>query len=203
MGMLRLSAAIKPVATVLLTEGWGRRCVPRLPVLPICMAGPASGRANASIRPRDMAPSARDGAGQRIFEARAQLCELHLGRAGILQPGRAGCPYFEERSLLGDRLQGLRLPQRDLPESLDSARHLLDEVFQYHRRTHFTSEYMPKVDSSTMYYGLESRAPFLDHTLWEFAAGLSPEIRFPGRTAQGDPARNRAAAYRACCGIAP
>ena len=67
-----------------------------------------------------------------------------------------------------------------MPESLDSARNLLDEVFQYHRRTHFASEYIPKVDASTMYYALESRAPFLDHTLWEFAASLSPEIRFQG-----------------------
>ena len=126
-----------------------------------------------------------------------------LGGLGPYSRVRTGLPYFEERSLLGERLQGLRLPQRDLPESLDSARHLLDEVFQYHRRTHFTSEYMPKVDSSTMYYGLESRAPFLDHTLWEFAAGLSPEIHFQGGQAQGGPARNRAAAYRAVYGIAP
>ena len=97
----------------------------------------------------------------------------------VLTAGCArGIPYFEERSSLGEKLQGLRLPQRDVPESLDSARRLLEDVFQYHRRTHFTSEYIPKVDSTTMYYGLESRAPFLDHTLWEFAAGQTPEIHF-------------------------
>jgi asparagine synthase (glutamine-hydrolysing) len=115
-----------------------------------------------------------------IWKRAHSFANYTMGGLGPYNRVRAGLPYFEERSLLGERLQGLRLPQRDLPESLDSARHLLDEVFQYQRRTHFTSEYLPKVDSSTMYYGLESRAPFLDHTLWEFAAGLSPELRFHG-----------------------
>ena len=36
---------------------------------------------------------------------------------------------------------------------------------------------MPKVDGATMYYAIESRAPFLDQKMWEFAATLSPEVR--------------------------
>jgi asparagine synthase (glutamine-hydrolysing) len=51
-------------------------------------------------------------------------------------------------------------------------------VFHYHRDIHFTSEFMPKVDGSTMYYALEARAPFLDQKIWEFAAALPPEVRF-------------------------
>jgi asparagine synthase (glutamine-hydrolysing) len=93
---------------------------------------------------------------------------------------RAGLPYFEQRGMLGERLQNVRLEQRRIPASFASARRLLDDVFKYHQKTHFLSEFMPKVDGGTMYWGLEARAPFLDHRLWEYAASLPPEIRFQG-----------------------
>jgi asparagine synthase (glutamine-hydrolysing) len=45
---------------------------------------------------------------------------------------------------------------------------------------HFGSEFLPKLDGGTMYYGLEGRQPLFDHKLWEFAAALPPEIHFHG-----------------------
>jgi asparagine synthase (glutamine-hydrolysing) len=57
---------------------------------------------------------------------------------------------------------------------------LLGDVFQFHRRMHFTSEFLTKVDGGTMYYSLEARAPFLDQTIWEFAAKLPASIHFHG-----------------------
>ena len=82
--------------------------------------------------------------------------------------------------MLGVRLAGKTLPQREIPSSLPSARRLLYDVFAHHRRTEFIGEFMPKVDGGTMYYSIEARAPFLDHKLWEFAAALPPEVRFQG-----------------------
>jgi asparagine synthase (glutamine-hydrolysing) len=91
-----------------------------------------------------------------------------------------GLPYYERRSILGERLDGLGLAQRQIPPSLESARTLLSGVFGYHRRMHFLSEFMPKVDGGTMHYAIEARAPFLDHKIWEFAAALPPKVRFHG-----------------------
>jgi asparagine synthase (glutamine-hydrolysing) len=56
----------------------------------------------------------------------------------------------------------------------------LFDVFAYHQKMHFLSEFMPKVDGGTMHYAVEARSPLLDHKIWEFAAKLSPEVRFHG-----------------------
>jgi asparagine synthase (glutamine-hydrolysing) len=57
---------------------------------------------------------------------------------------------------------------------------LFSEVLKHQHRMHFEGEFLPKVDGATMYYSLESRAPFLDQKLWEFAASLPPALRFRG-----------------------
>ena len=44
----------------------------------------------------------------------------------------------------------------------------------------FVSEFMTKVDGATMYHALEARSPFLDHTIWDFAASLPFELRLRG-----------------------
>ena len=57
---------------------------------------------------------------------------------------------------------------------------LLTEYLECERRTRFLSEYLPKIDSSTMHYALEARSPFLDHRLWELAASLPYRTRLRG-----------------------
>ena len=91
-----------------------------------------------------------------------------------------GIPYCQKHAILGERLAGLELPQRQIGDSVESARRLLGDVFEFHRRTHFTAEFMPKVDGGTMYYAIEARAPFLDQAIWEFAASLTPTVHFHG-----------------------
>ncbi len=108
------------------------------------------------------------------------LVDYATGGLGVFARAHAGLPYFEKHSILGERLAGLSLPQRRIPPSVESARRLLDDVFDHHRRLHFTSEFMPKVDGGTMHYSLEARAPFLDQEIWEFGASLPPEVRLRG-----------------------
>jgi asparagine synthase (glutamine-hydrolysing) len=91
-----------------------------------------------------------------------------------------GLPYYQERSILGPRLEGRQLPLRQIPASREAGRRLLSDVFRYHKDVHFTSEFMPKVDGATMHYAIEARAPLLDQKIWEFAAALPPQIRFHG-----------------------
>jgi asparagine synthase (glutamine-hydrolysing) len=107
---------------------------------------------------------------------------LDFATGGIGEHARAhdGIPYFERRSMFGERLAGAQLAQRQIPPSVASARRLLDDVFAYHLRLHFTSEFMPKVDGGTMYYAIEARAPLLDQKIWEFAASLPAEICLRG-----------------------
>jgi asparagine synthase (glutamine-hydrolysing) len=179
LGVLHLARAIKPKATVLLTGDGGddvflgytffynvwraQRIALRLPHW-----APHAWRA---IR-----PLAAFAAGRRA----GNFGDYVVGGLGAYNRVRQGLPYFEERDMLGERLREIRLEQREIPASFPRARGLLNDVFAYHRKTHFLSEFMPKVDGGTMYWGLEARAPFLDHPLWEYAASLPPEVRFHG-----------------------
>jgi len=80
--------------------------------------------------------------------------------------------------MFGDLLRDGSVAHRQQPSSFQSARRLVADVLQFHRRMHFTSEFMTKVDGGTMAYSLEARSPFLDQALWEFAATLPPEVHF-------------------------
>jgi asparagine synthase (glutamine-hydrolysing) len=180
MGMLRLSRTIKSLATVLLTGDGGDDVFLGYPFFLHAWQAQQWAARMPGFAPDLWQRLRRIVPGTGPWKRLHSFASYTMGGLGAYNRVRTGLPYFQERSLLGERLQDLRLPQRDMPPSLDSARHLLDEVFRYHRQTQFTSEFMPKVDSSTMYYGVESRSPFLDHTLWEFAAGLPAEIHFQG-----------------------
>jgi asparagine synthase (glutamine-hydrolysing) len=82
--------------------------------------------------------------------------------------------------MLGERLAGVSVAQRNIKWSSVSGRNVLAEFLEYDRGNRFVGEYMTKVDGATMFHSLEARSPFLDQDLWEFAAGLSFETRLRG-----------------------
>jgi asparagine synthase (glutamine-hydrolysing) len=102
------------------------------------------------------------------------------GGLGAVTQARDGWPMYQQNGLLGERLCDVRIPQREMPWSHDSARQVLTDFLRYDLRTRFTGEYLPKVDGATMYHSIEARSPLLDHRLWEFAASLPYDVRLQG-----------------------
>ncbi|MGA3187023.1 MAG: asparagine synthase (glutamine-hydrolyzing) [Bryobacteraceae bacterium] len=178
LGMLRVSQAVKPKATVLLTgdggddiflgysffyNAWKAQNLSRK--LP-----PGSAQVWNAVRPLvKHIPALR----------RAQnFLDYTTGGIGPFARVRVGVTYFEDRGMFGELLRGGEIRHRRIPASVDSAKNLLADLVRFQRRMHFTSEFMTKVDGGTMYHSLEARSPFLDHKLWEFAAKLPASIHF-------------------------
>jgi len=180
LGMLRVSRAVEPKATVLLTgdgaddvflgysffyNAWtAQKLARRLP------------RGAAQLW-NVVRPIARR---VPFLRRSSNFMDYTAGGIGAYGRVRLGLPFFEERGLLGDLLRNRGVAYRETPASFDSARRLVADVFQLQRKMHFGSEFLTKVDGATMYYSLEARSPFLDQAIWEFAAKLPPRIHFQG-----------------------
>ncbi|CDM66253.1 asparagine synthase (glutamine-hydrolyzing) [Pyrinomonas methylaliphatogenes] len=182
LGMLRISRAFAESATVMLTGDGGDDVFLGYPEHLNFYAAQRIARHLPSSAPdlwKKMKPLLpRTG----IIKRAGSFLDYATGGLGAVACVRDGLPFYEIHGILGERLIGQRLPQRQLPRSLDSARDLLEEFLRYDRRTRFTGEYLTKVDGATMHYAIEARSPFLDHQLWEFASSLPFEIRLHGWT---------------------
>ncbi len=175
-GILLVSEAVRPSAKVLLTGDGGDDVFLGYPFMRNAWISERIARLLPAAAP-DLWKSVRAGVpSQRL---RSLLDYSTTGLAGHAR-AHDGLPWFEERRLFGPRLTGQRLSHREIPDSFPSARRLLADVLDYHRKMHFTSEFMPKVDGGTMYFGIEARSPFLDQELWEFAASLPYSLRLRG-----------------------
>jgi len=108
------------------------------------------------------------------------LIDYTTGGLGGFVNANPGLADFTRHGLLGDRLRGVSFDAGAATWSIDSARNALGDYLAYDRDTQFVSEYLVKVDGSTMHYALEARAPFLDHVLWEYAASLPFDVRLRG-----------------------
>jgi asparagine synthase (glutamine-hydrolysing) len=180
--MLWVSQAVKESATVLLTGDGGDDVFLGYPFFKRAWLAQGLGR-NLPGSARKAWQTAREVFPQSGPAGRLRnFLDYATGGIGRYIQAHDGLPYFERRALLGERLEGRQLPLRGLPTPPEAGRRLLADVFNYHRKIHFTSEFMTKVDGSTMYHSIEARSPFLDQHIWEFAAALPAEIHFHGGT---------------------
>lgn len=178
LGMLQVSQAVKPKATVLLTGDGGddvflgythhakylqaQRLARLLP------------DAAAALWPAMRRPLSQVSAMRRPVHL---MDFAMLGLAGVAR-AHEGLQYHQQRGILGDRLRQLQLSHRNLERT--PGRTLMRDFLAYERRTRFVAEYMTKVDGAAMHYALEARSPFLDQELWNFAASLPHELRLRG-----------------------
>jgi asparagine synthase (glutamine-hydrolysing) len=84
----------------------------------------------------------------------------------VIQALEGDSPFASARS---------RLEEKNLPDSL--SRLLYMDFTMY-----LQDDLLTKVDRATMLASLEARAPFLDHDLSEFAAGIPSSLKLRGRT---------------------
>jgi asparagine synthase (glutamine-hydrolysing) len=177
LGMLRVSQAVKPFATVLLTGDGGddvflgypehrnlwlaQRFARKIPAM----------AANSWFALRPKQP------GKGILRRIVHFADYATGGLGAVANAHDGLPVYDRYGIRGDRLVTANVDQRAIPWSHDSARNLLQEFLEYDRRTRFLGEYMTKVDGGAMHYALEARSPFLDQELWNFAGSLPFDIR--------------------------
>jgi asparagine synthase (glutamine-hydrolysing) len=180
LGMLKVSKAVREEATVLLTGDGGddvflgypehrhfalaQRLARRIP-------GPV-----AKLWRRIRGESPDSGWVRRG----KHFMDYATGGLGSVVRAHDGLPMYGKNHLLGERLADCRLPQREIPDSLESARQLLTRFLEHDRQMRFVGEYLTKVDGATMYYALEARSPFLDQDLWQFAASLPYTLRLRG-----------------------
>ncbi len=177
LGMLQLSRAIRPQATVLLTGDGGDDVFLGYPEHKhLWMA-----QRLAQWIPRPLATSWYR---LRNFVLRfpalhrtAHFLDYATGGIGAVAAAHDGWPNYQRHHLLGERLTGVRLQQREIEWSPDAARRVLTDMLLYDRDGRFVAEYMTKVDGGAMYHALEARSPFLDQTLWEFASSLPYSVR--------------------------
>jgi len=178
--MLWVAQSVKQSATVLLTGDGGDDVFFGYPFFRNAWYAQRTGRFLPGLAAMAWRVGRRMVPESGISRQARSFLDYATGGLGSYIRAHDGLGYFQRGALLGEQLQERQLPWRQIPASPEAARHLLQDVFLYHRGVHFTSEFMPKVDGSTMYYALEARAPFLDQKMWEFAAALPPQLRFRG-----------------------
>ncbi|HEV7858933.1 MAG TPA: asparagine synthase (glutamine-hydrolyzing) [Pyrinomonadaceae bacterium] len=177
LGMLRVSRAVASEATVLLTGDGGDDVFLGYPEHRHLRMAEKFARAIPGPAAR-LWSSCREGFPRRgLLKRAASFMDYSTGGLGAVACAHDGLPVYQQHGLLGARLESARVASRSILWSRNSGQHVLSEFLEYDRRTRFTGEYLTKVDGATMHYALEARSPFLDQSLWEFAAALPFELR--------------------------
>jgi asparagine synthase (glutamine-hydrolysing) len=177
LAMLRVSKAVKPSATVLLTGEGGDDVFLGYPYHRHMWIAQQMARAFPAPFARlwpELSPLA---GGLPFLRRPAHVLDYATGGLGAVTRAHNGLPYYERSGLLGPRLADCSLDQRSIPLSFESAREVLSDILAYDMKTRFVAEFMTKVDGGALHYAVEARSPFLDHVLWEFAARLPFSVR--------------------------
>ena len=173
--MLQVSKAVKPKATVLLTGDGGDDVFLGYPfhrdylrAQQIARSLPAlTGPLWRAVRPLvNAVPQLR---------RPKHFADYITGGLGAITRVQGQLSFYLSNDLFGERLASHQLFQHEIP--LAPARDLMSKFLSYQQHMWFASEFLAKVDGATMWHSLEARSPFLDHTLWEFAARLPPQLR--------------------------
>lgn len=175
LGMLRVCRAVKPLATVLLTGDGGDDVFLGYPFHKHFLLAQRLGKTLPQAVSR-LWPHLRGFFPEALRRPRHFL-DYATGGIGAATRVFDGLPYYQNAGMLGEALESLSLPQRQIPLSPQSGRAVLADYLRYELKTRFTGEFMTKVDGASMHYAIEARAPFLDHLLWEFAAQLPFSLR--------------------------
>ena len=180
LGMLRVSKAVRGSATVLLTGDGGDDVFLGYPEHKHLWMAQKFARSLPSFvasgwrRHHEKVPPV--GSIKRL----GSFLNYSTGGLGAVACAHDGLPSYSRYGMLGERLSGISLSQRQMQWTHESGRNVLTEFLEYDRAGRFVGEYMTKVDGATMFHSLEARAPFLDQDLWEFASSLSFETRLHG-----------------------
>ncbi len=180
LGMLQVSAAVRPHAKVLLTGDGGDDFFLGYPYhkhMAVAQRIARSLPAIAAPAWRAIRPTIHSVTGLRRPK---HLMDYATGGLGAVTRTHDGLPYFEQENLLGKRLQNRTIASRRIRPSFQSAKNLLNDLVQYDLKTVFRGEYLPKVDGTTLYCGIEARSPFLDYRMAELALSIPSEVRLHG-----------------------
>lgn len=177
LGMLRVSRAVAGEATVLLTGDGGDDVFLGYPehrhLWFAERLARSSPRRVADLWQRSRERFPRYGNFRRL----ASFLDYASGGLGAVTNAHDGLPSYQREGVLGERLSGYTVNQRNIQWSHKSAQNVLGDYLDFDRHTRFVSEFLTKVDGATMHYGLEARSPFLDQELWEFGASLPFHVR--------------------------
>ncbi|MDT5296464.1 MAG: hypothetical protein QOJ76_3344, partial [Acidobacteriota bacterium] len=182
LGMLRVSRAVSPEAKVLLTGDGGDDVFLGYPEHRHFRLAERVARAMPNVAARSWLAAQESFPRVGPLRRAASFLNYAAGGLGAVACAHDGLPAYKRQGMLGERLAGASVAQREIEWSHDSGRKLLSEFLEYDRRTRFVGEYLTKVDGATMYHSLEARSPFLDQELWEFAAALPYALRLRGGT---------------------
>jgi asparagine synthase (glutamine-hydrolysing) len=183
LGMMQVSEAVKPQATVLLTGDGGddvflgypehknlwlaQRMAGHLPA-PLAHSWLAARQVLTEPVWKPLGPLRRA----------AHFLDYCAGGVGAVAAAHDGLPNYD--GILSRDLMERSVDQRKIRWTPESGRQVLSEFLRYDQQTRFPGEYMQKVDGGTMFHALEARSPFLDHELWDFAGRLPFGQRLQG-----------------------